>query len=194
MKKMKKIWMLALLAAGFAMVLGGCKNSTSEKPSDQNQGNNQQEQEEEDGDNEKDDNKGENKNKLSLLLTEDAFFSKGHNGKEDTEYNADTHVLNFVGQYASRGWWFGTGDEAKDASAYTKFTVVFSNATGEDPFIEIGIQYAEGESDKKNGVFDKDGFALTIGLDETRKSKITQAYVQGGAAGNTATIKEAYFE
>lgn len=184
MKKMKKVWMLALLAAGFAMVIG-CSNGSSDDETKDPAPNPGTEQPS-DGD------ETPEPEPEYLSLENDWDLGSGY----ESSYDGATKTITWSGEYSGRGWWFGSGDNAKDASAYTKFTVVFSNATGEDPWLKLVVEYGADDSEPSvtEGVFNADGFKLTVGLDSSNKSSIKQAYIVGKAAGNTATIKEAYFE
>ena len=140
---------------------------------------------------------GEN-NRLTFIEDEEDSAKENLELDKDTDlgtgwsssYNGATKTITYEGAYGGRGWWFGE----KDASDFTSLTVVFSAATGPDPWLQLVIEYNEGENDSVDGVFDGDGFTLTKKLDEKRKSSLKQAYIQGKAEGNTATIKEAYFE
>ena len=111
------------------------------------------------------------------------------------EYNASTQTITWTGAYGGKGWWFGS----KDASDYTTLNVVFSDATGADPWLQLVVQYNDDSIDNStaNGVFTKDSdgvFVLSCELDSTGKADIMQAYIQGKATDNTATIKYAYFK
>ena len=186
MKKMKKVWMLALLAAGFAMVLGCSNGSSDDEAKDPTPNPDTEQPTDPAGD--------------ETPETEPEYLSLGNDwdlgGGYDSSYDGATKTITWSKAYGGRGWWFGSGDNAKDASAYTKFTVVFSNATGEDPWLKLVVEYDADNSEpgEAEGVFNADGFKLTVGLDSSNKSSIKQAYIVGKAEGNTATIKEAYFE
>lgn len=120
-----------------------------------------------------------------LSITNDYDLGSGWK----SSYDGATKTITWDEDYAGRGWWFGE----KDASKFSKFTVVFSNATGADKWLKAVVQYDDETMSDKDGVFNEDGFSLTVELDAAKKSKIKQIYIQGKAAGNTATIKEAYF-
>ena len=187
MKELGNLSLLALLAVGLALVFGGCRSdvggilaimgamdqedSGTENPSEPG-----------------DETPEPEREYLSLENSWD--LSSGYN----SSYDEATKTITWSDAYGGRGWWFGSGDNGKDASAYTKFTVVFSNASGEDPWLKLVVEYADGSESVTEGVFNADGFKLTVGLDSSNKSSIKQAYIVGKAAGNTATIKEAYFE
>ena len=112
------------------------------------------------------------------------------NGK--STYDSNTKTITFIGEWADRGWWFGE----KDASDYTKVTVAFTN-TDNMGYLNLVVEYAEGNDTNSEKKFDANGsdFTLTVELDAEKKSSIKQVYVQGGQTkGQTATIKEAYFE
>ena len=165
-KKMKKsLFILGALAA-MSMIFMGCPNSSTSDPTTTT------------GDD----------TTVKEYLAIDADTDLGSGWK--STYDGATKTITWTEAYGGRGWWFG----GKDASDFSEISVVFSNATGSDKWLKLVVQYEDDTMSEKDGVFDADGFTLTAQLDASKKSSIKQAYIQGKAEGNTATIKEAYFK
>ena len=190
---MKKISILAALALGAALIFSGCDTdavteaiseltgSTTEDTTTDDDTTTSDEAADETAEEEETE---ETKEYLSIDADDD--LGSGWS----SSYDAATKTITYEDAYAGRGWWFGE----KDASEFTTLNVVFSAATGDDNWLKLVVQYTDESMDTAEGVFTEDGFTLSVELDETKKSNIMQAYIQGKAAGNTATITEAYFQ
>ena len=182
---MKKISILAALALGAALIFSGCDtDAVTEAISELTSSTTEDTTTDETTDDEAEVDAEETKEYLSIDADDD--LGSGWS----SSYDAATKTITYEGAYAGRGWWFGE----KDASEFTTLNVVFSAATGDDNWLKLVVQYTDESMDTAEGVFTEDGFTLSVELDETKKSNIMQAYIQGKAAGNTATITEAYFQ
>lgn len=206
MKKMKRISAVLLLAAGFALAFGGCSNTKDETGTEQNggagsggeTGGTGGEQTGGSGDTSgsgSGNNSGDSGTSSGGQESKKEYLSlEKLDSGDDTKatYDSNTKTITFIGEWATRGWWFGE----KDASDYTKVTVAFTN-TDNMGYLNLVVECAEGNDTNSEKKFDANGsdFTLTVELDAEKKSSIKQVYVQGGQTkGQTATIKEAYFE
>ena len=193
---MKKISILAALALGAALIFSGCDTdavteaiseltgSTTEDTTTDETTDDEATTDEAADETAEEEETEETKEYLSIDADDD--LGSGYS----SSYDAATKTITYEAAYAGRGWWFGE----KDASEFTTLNVVFSAATGDDNWLQLTVQYSDKSFDTADGVFTEDGFTLSVELDETKKSNIMQAYIQGKAAGNTATITEAYFQ
>lgn len=105
-----------------------------------------------------------------------------------SSYDAETQTIEWSGAYGGRGWWLG----GFDASDYSTVEVVLSNVTGDDPWVQLVIQYDDGSKDgvneQKDGLASNGSITLTKELNSELKSNVKQIYIQGKAAGNTAKV------
>ena len=131
MKKLKKVWMLALLAVGFALVFGGCSNADDETKTEQgggDDGGNGGGQTNNDGDETGDENTTDGAKKISGIGVggdEGFAFAKmkvinQYNGELSDAVDSDGSLKIVAANY---GFTYVILPEAIDVSAYTKVII-----------------------------------------------------------------------
>ena len=73
--------------------------------------------------------------------TFDMLPTFGGGGWGDRTYDADTRTITYNDEWVGIGWWFGSGADAKDLSAYDEFVLETEESS---IAYNIAIQYVEG--------------------------------------------------
>ena len=103
------------------------------------------------------------------------------------DYDADTKTITLSDEKTNKGWWFGTGESAKDFSYYDNLVISFESTTS---LGKIVIEYNGSESSSLS--FGKGATTVVLPLaTDGRKSSVKQIYIQGNA-GDTYTLTEAF--
>ena len=142
MKKLKKVWMLALLAVGFALVFGGCSNADDETKTEQGGGDDGTDKKEEGKDEEKDPASSE---KTGIIIGDkeyafaDLTIRHLYNGVLSNAVDENGVLKVSVSSYAKL---YITPKEAVDISACTKVTITAKGENWETGSKEYDPQMA----------------------------------------------------
>ena len=123
--------------------------------------------------------------------TFDMLPTFGGGGWGDRTYDADTRTITYNDEWVGIGWWFGSGADAKDLSAYDEFVLETEESS---IAYNIAIQYVEGGDNNTVSVTVPAGKTKGIApLDPERKNAVQQIYIQNHAPG-TITLTAAYLQ
>ncbi len=110
----------------------------------------------------------------------------------NSSYNPDTKTITIGEGGGGRGWWFGTGADARDLSAYNKINIELDVVSGSLDGLQVVVQDANGAS----AIFEYANGRLLGNLTDTSKqhdskdgqkfdiTKISQIYVQSNSEGS----------
>lgn len=110
-----------------------------------------------------------------------------------SNYEASTKTITFESAWQGRGWWFGSGASAFDASKYSQFVLEIEPTTFKVA-VQVVYDYKKQDNSDESTYADvaAGGTKIVVNLNETMKNKIVQVYVQSDAAGSVV-LKDAYF-
>ncbi|MDR2475513.1 MAG: T9SS type A sorting domain-containing protein [Bacteroidales bacterium] len=109
------------------------------------------------------------------------------NGGWDCEFDAATATINFNnGTWKGKGWYFGTGEGAFDATAYERVEIKFNAVTFK---VQVVVEYAAGGQTKVEAEAGKTECIATF--DAEKKNAIVQIYIQNAEEG-LLTLTDAY--
>jgi hypothetical protein len=118
----------------------------------------------------------------------------------NAEYSADTKTITITGDAdgagGGKGWWFGTGTDAKDFSHFDNVVIEFESTTsGGTVMVDYDVEAAAPVANRAEtavpGTFGVGATCVVVPLDATNKSKVKSIQISGDK-GSTYTLKAAY--